>query len=88
MRRTNKLSATQRERRRTAYARYLREHLRPDLQSADPVVVRLFNDLQLAEWTRQHNRKRSKDANQLEREAWDYLLTYLTTLERPTHLKV
>jgi hypothetical protein len=88
MRRTNKLSAAQRERRRTAYAHPLRERLQQNQQPADPVVVRLFNDLQLAEWTRHYNRKRTKEANQYEREAWEYLLTYLTTLERPNGLKV
>jgi hypothetical protein len=74
--------------RRTARVKPRKPDLRPDLHPADPVVVRLFNDVQLAAWTRQHNRKRTKDADQFEREAWDYLLTYLTTLERPVGLKV
>jgi len=84
----SKLTPEQIRWRQGAYRRYLRSRLRPDQQPADPVVLRLFRDLQLAEWTRHHNRKRTKEANQFEREAWDYLLTYLTTLERPTHLKV
>jgi hypothetical protein len=77
--RSNRMSAAKRERRRNAYARYLRERLRPDLQPADPVVLRLFTTLQLG--ARVNNR--SRVAKQLERQAWDYLMRYLLTLERP-----
>ena len=58
-------------------------NLRPDQQPADPVVLRLFADLQLAEWTRANNRKRTSGANRLERQALGYLIHYLLTLERP-----
>jgi hypothetical protein len=77
MRRTKKMSAAQRERRRTAYARWLRERLQQDGHPADPAVVRLFADLQ--RWDRS---KRTRLVQQVERQAWENLVRYLLTLER------
>jgi hypothetical protein len=77
----------QRPHRRDPYTQPAR--LRPDVQPADPVVLRLFEDLQLAEWTRNNNRKemstrkRRQRIATFEREAWDWLVHYLLTLERP-----
>ena len=55
---------------------------RQDQQPADPVVVQLFADLQLAKWARA-NSKSKHEAKAFERQAWSYLIRYLATLERP-----
>jgi hypothetical protein len=68
---------------------YLRaQTLRENRQPADPVALRLFQDLQTAE----HGKNRSctprqkADYQQREREAWKHLIRYLTTLERPEQM--
>jgi predicted component of type VI protein secretion system len=52
-------------------------------EQADPVVVALFADLQLAEWTRKYSAKNRNEARAFERQVWHHLMHYLTTLERP-----
>ena len=49
---------------------------------ADPAVTRLFADLQLA-WKSQRRPDKAALAKQFERSSWDFLMTYLQTLECP-----
>ena len=67
--------------------------LRHDTIPAAPVVVRLFNDLQLVRSFQQAIDAGEYESNQsdevraeFEREAWSYLMEYLLTLEAPDFL--
>jgi hypothetical protein len=66
-RRMKRLSPEKLKRRRMAY---MRAHLRPDTQPADPAVIRIFHRI---EWER-------SDPCAVRAE-WDNLLHYLATLE-------
>jgi hypothetical protein len=54
-----------------------------DTQPADAVVRRLFSTLSLTERTRLHSPEKTKMADGLERQAWGYLMHYLTTSNPP-----
>lgn len=70
----------------SASVRKVRSRAGRDELPADPVVRKLFADLQLATWGSRHagrDKAMANDAKLLQREAWSYLIQYLTTLERP-----
>jgi hypothetical protein len=52
-------------------------------QAADAVVLKLFADLQLAAWARQHSPQNREVAKAFEAQVWGHLMHYLTTFERP-----
>lgn len=54
---------------------YWRAKLKQDQYPADPAVVRLFTDLQVA------RRNETTNHGSSERDAWNDLLRYLTTFE-------
>jgi hypothetical protein len=57
---------------------------------ADPVFIRLCLDLQIARRAQKRNRPcppHIMDAWEFERQAWGYLMQYLTTLECPPEVE-
>jgi hypothetical protein len=75
-----RLSPETMKRRRGAYLRACLQH---DRCPADAVVLKLFSDLQLAAWARQHSPQNREVAKAFERQVWDHLMHYLMTFERP-----
>jgi hypothetical protein len=69
------------ERRRRRQMAFWKACLRPDNVPADHVVQKIFAHLQQAERVKQHQPSKRRAADHVERDMWQHLLTYLTTLE-------
>jgi hypothetical protein len=64
-----------------------RVRLRPDCEPADPIVIELFNDMRAFRQFAEDMPATDPDVKlvpTMEAKAWEYLITYLTTLEYPS----
>ena len=69
------------ERRRKRQMAYWKACLRADNVPADRVVQKIFAQLQQAERVKRQQPSKRRAADHVERDMWNYLASYLTTLE-------